>query len=75
MFGNIVVIPRNWLLLFQKSQTRSGKEGLLELEFRSATRNPNIGYYSSGSKFKKSGRPCKLDEKRARLILYPKKPD
>lgn len=30
MFGNIVVIPRNWLLLFQKSQTRSRKEGLLE---------------------------------------------
>lgn len=31
MFANIIGIPRNWLLLFQKSQTRFARWSLIAL--------------------------------------------
>lgn len=60
MFG----IPRNWLLLFQKNQTRSRK-GIARLTFVALLeiQISDIIVLDS-SRFKKSGRPCKLDEKR-----------
>lgn len=62
MFANIIGIPRNWLLLFQKSQTRFARWSLIALlEIQISDLILVLDFW----RFEKSGWPCKLDEEHA----------